>query len=224
MSGHSHLPGTFSALGENLSNVLESNRNWAKSITQHQSDYFEISAKGQQPKIAWFGCSDSRVPAETVVQLGPGEIFVHRNIANQFLHSDLNSLSVLQYAVEHLKVEHVIVCGHYGCGGVAASMTNNQHGIVDSWLLNIKDVYHANRALIDSTPHDKRADLLVDLNVLRQVSNIASSSIVQNTWAKGRRLEVHGWVYDIKTGLLKDLGKGISGPNKLVDPIYKLNA
>ncbi|CAG8811032.1 2396_t:CDS:2, partial [Racocetra persica] len=175
-------------------------------ISFAEAGFFASHAEGQKPKIVWFGCSDSRVPAETVVQLGPGEIFVHRNIANQFNHTDLNSLSVLQYAVEHLGVEHIIVCGHTGCGGVSASLSNDQHGLVDHWLRNIKDIYYANKSKIDALPERKdRVNELVKFNVVQQVYNISATNIVQNVWDRGGKLEVHGWVYDLGTGLIDDL-------------------
>ncbi|CAG8631455.1 10244_t:CDS:2 [Paraglomus brasilianum] len=187
----------------NLESLIENNEAWADG---QEPGFFSELATQQKPKIVWFGCSDSRVPAETIVQLGPGEIFVHRNIANLFLHTDLNSLSVLQYAVEHLGVEYVIVCGHYGCGGVTASLSTGQHGIVDNWLRMIKDIYRNNKHDVDSHYTKKeRINRLVELNVVRQVNNIASTPIVQEAWANGRKLEVHGWVYDLETGRLKDL-------------------
>ncbi|RHZ59903.1 hypothetical protein Glove_360g119 [Diversispora epigaea] len=209
----------FSDIGENPDALLENNKVWAKAHTKLDPDFFIDQAKGQQPKIVWFGCSDSRVPAETVVQLGPGEIFVHRNIANQFNHADLNCLSVLQYAVDHLKVEHIIVCGHYGCGGVIASMSNEQHGLVDHWLRNIKDIYHEHKKTFDKTDKN-HSDLLVELNVKQQVYHISATNIVQNAWALGRKLEVHGWVYDLSTGLLKNLDVDVKNAESLCDKIY----
>ncbi|CAI2193035.1 12015_t:CDS:2 [Funneliformis geosporum] len=216
------VPITFSEIEENLQRLLDSNKAWAKSITETKPEFFTTMAQAQHPKIVWFGCSDSRVPAETVVQLGPGEIFVHRNIANQFNHADLNSLSVLQYAVDHLKVEHIIVCGHYGCGGVLAAMSNNQHGLVDNWLRNIKDVYWINKSTIESSEPEKRADKLVELNVKQQVYNIAATSIVQSAWADGRKLEIHGWSYRLDNGILNDLEVDIKGEQDLSDHIYKV--
>ncbi|KAF0424762.1 carbonate dehydratase [Gigaspora margarita] len=216
------LPISFSEVGESLEGLLENNKKWAKTITAQVPTFFANHAKGQKPKIVWIGCSDSRVPAETVVQLGPGEIFVHRNIANQFNHTDLNSLSVLQYAVDHLKVEHIIVCGHYGCGGVLASMSNQQHGLVDHWLRNIKDVYCANKSEIDALPECDRANRMVELNVVQQVYNIAATNIVQNVWEGGRKLEVHGWVYDLGTGLIKDLEMNIREAKDLRDQIFQV--
>ncbi|CAG8646824.1 5617_t:CDS:2 [Funneliformis caledonium] len=209
-------------IGENLQRLLDNNKAWAKSITETEPEFFTTTAKAQHPKIAWFGCSDSRVPAETVVQLGPGEIFVHRNIANQLNHADLNSLSVLQYAVDHLKVEHIIVCGHYGCGGVLAAMSNDQHGLVDHWLRNIKDVYKNNKSTIESSAPEKRSNLLVELNVKQQVYNIAATNIVQSAWAAGRKLEIHGWAYRLDNGILNDLKVDIKGEKDLSDQIYKV--
>ncbi|CAG8543891.1 7303_t:CDS:2 [Ambispora leptoticha] len=215
------LPGTFSELGGNLDGLLAKNKAWADLVSKVQPGYFEKTAKEKQkPKILWIGCSDSRVPAEIVVQMNPGEIFVHRNIANQFVHTDLNSLSVLQYAVEHLGIEHVIVCGHYGCGGVEAALSNNQNGIVDHWLLNIKDVYNRNSPQFDTDDKDQKWNRLVKLNVIAQVQSIASTSIVQNAWKANKKLEVHGWVYDLKTGYLEDLECNIRNTSELPHPIY----
>ncbi|CAG8435276.1 6870_t:CDS:2 [Scutellospora calospora] len=217
------LPITFADVGESLEELLKNNKAWSSAITKQVPGFFANHAKEQKPKIVWIGCSDSRVPAETVVQLGPGEIFVHRNIANQFNHNDLNCLSVLQYAVDHLKVEHIIVCGHYGCGGVHASMSNEQHGLVDHWLRTIKEIYCANKSKIDALPPEDRANELVKLNVVQQVHNISATNIVQNVWDKGRKLEVHGWVYDLGTGLIEDLSIHIKGEEDLRDQIFKID-
>ncbi|CAG8615225.1 990_t:CDS:2 [Acaulospora colombiana] len=217
------LPTKFSDVGENLEELLRMNKIWANAITAQKPDFFAEHAKSQKPHILWIGCSDSRVPAETIVQLGPGEIFVHRNIANQFNHVDLNCLSVLEYAVEHLGVEHIIVCGHYGCGGVAASMTNKQFGIVDNWLCNLKDVYWKNKKLFTSElSEEERNGLLVRLNVKQQVYNISATSIVQRAWASGNKLKVHGWVYDLGTGLLEDIDIGVESEAQLCDQIYRV--
>ncbi|CAB4386190.1 unnamed protein product [Rhizophagus irregularis] len=202
--------------------LFANNKEWAKSITNETPDFFINSSKGQSPKIVWFGCSDSRVPVETIVKSGPGEIFVHRNIANQFHHSDLNSLSVLEYAVKFLEVEHVVVCGHYGCGGVICSMRSSQHGLVDNWIRGIKDVYRNNKNSVESCGSDKeKADLLVELNVKQQVQNISATDIVQTAWAKGKKLKIHGWAYQLDTGLLKDLKVDICSEQELKDQIYK---
>ncbi|CAG8750284.1 741_t:CDS:2 [Cetraspora pellucida] len=216
------LPISFSEAGENLEGLLKKNKEWANAITAQVPGFFANHAKGQKPKIVWFGCSDSRVPAETIVQLGPGEIFVHRNIANQFNHTDLNSLSVLQYAVDHLKVEHIIVCGHTGCGGVLASLSNGQHGLVDHWLRNIKDVYYANKPKIDMLSEEDRVNELVKFNVVQQVYNISATNIVQNVWEHGGKLEVHGWVYDLGTGLIEDLQINLKNAKDLRDQIFKV--
>jgi carbonic anhydrase len=208
-------------IDDNLQKLLDNNKEWAKSITDNNPQFFINSSKEQSPKFLWFGCSDSRVPAETIVKSGPGEIFVHRNIANQFNHTDLNSLSVLEYAVVYLKVEHIIVCGHYGCGGVKSSMSNKQYGLVDNWLRNIKDVHFNNKSLVESVESKKQEDLLVELNVKQQVRNISATSIVQNAWDKGRPLKIHGLVYSLETGLLKDLNSDIKGKQDLSrDQIY----
>ncbi|CAG8575035.1 11292_t:CDS:2, partial [Acaulospora morrowiae] len=213
---------SFSDVGENLEELFRMNKIWAETITAQHPDFFAERAKTQNPHIVWIGCSDSRVPAETIVQLGPGEIFVHRNIANQFNHTDLNSLSVLQYAIEHLQVEHVIVCGHYGCGGVAASMKNKQHGLVDNWLCNLKDIYWKNKKLFNELSEEERINLLVRLNVKQQVYNVTATSIVQRAWANGNQVKVHGWVYDLSTGLLEDLKVDIENETELCDQIYKV--
>ena len=183
--------------------------------SKQQPDFFEQSAKGQSPKYLWIGCSDSRVVPNQITQLPPGEIFVHRNIANVFVHNDLNSLSVLEYAVQVLKVEHIIVAGHYGCGGVAAALNmeeqGEEHGLVDNWLRHIGDVYqqHQNelQAISDT---EERCRWLCELNISKQVSNIARTAIVRHAWENGQTLEIHGWIYDVKDGLLRDLGIRVS--------------
>ncbi|RIA86234.1 carbonate dehydratase, partial [Glomus cerebriforme] len=202
--------------------LLDNNREWVESITKDNPDFFINLSKRQSPKIILFGCSDSRVPVEIITKSGPGEIFVHRNIANQFNHADLNSLSVLEYAVCHLGVEHVIVCGHYGCGGVAAALGNGKNGLVDNWLRNIKDVYRHNKNSLESVEGKERADLLVELNVKKQVENISATEIVQSAWANGKKLKIHGLVYSLETGILKDLKFDINGVQDL-DQIYRYN-
>jgi carbonic anhydrase len=175
-------------------------------MTKKDPDFFERLSKGQKPEVLWIGCSDSRVPANEITNTLPGEIFVHRNIANMVVHSDMNMLSVLDYAVNQLGVKHIIVCGHYGCGGVKAAMENGQFGLVDNWLRYIKDVYRLHAAELDSiTDPTARFDRLVELNVAEQVFDLAKTSIVQNAWHNGREVFVHGWVYSLKTGLIKDL-------------------
>jgi len=207
-------------IDDNLQKLLDNNKEWAESMSP---EFFTTLSSGQNPKFVWFGCSDSRVPAETIVKSKPGEIFVHRNIANQFVHTDLNSLSVLEYAVNHLNVEHIIVCGHYGCGGVLASMSNKQCGLVDNWLRNIKDIHWNNQSLMNSVEPEKQADLLVELNVKQQVYNISATSIVQGAWANGRKLKIHGLVYHIGTGRLSNLNIDMEGEQDLCNQIYKVS-
>jgi len=194
-----------------LVHLFENNKAWAEGKVQSDPDAFLRLSKGQMPKYLWIGCSDSRMPANEILGLQPGDVFVHRNVANLFPHTDFNCLSVLQYGVEYLHVEHVIVCGHYGCGGVAAAMENAQFGLVDNWLRNIRDVLsHEQEELKAISDFDARYRRLVELNVVHQVMNVCHTTIVQNAWNRGQSLTVHGWVYDIATGLLKDLNCCIS--------------
>lgn len=184
--------------------LLLENKAWAQEKVEVDPDFFKRLEKIQTPDFLWIGCSDSRVPANEVTGTQPGEIFVHRNIANMVVHTDLNMLSVLDYAVNHLKVKHVIVCGHYGCGGVKAAMTQHDLGIINKWLRNIKDVYRYHRDEIDAIPDsDARADRLVELNTKEQVMNLAKTSIIQRAWKNHQRPHLHGWVYGLKDGLLK---------------------
>lgn len=187
------------------SNLLEKNKKWADAINQEDPDFFTKLAKQQKPKYLWVGCSDSRVPATQIVDLEPGEIFVHRNIANQVIHTDLNCLSVIQYAVEVLKVEHIIVCGHYGCGGVQASMSDVQHGLIDNWLRHIKDVSRFNAEELENCKPEEKFDRLCELNVLEQVHNVSNTTIVKNAWKSAQNLSIHGWIYNIENGILKNL-------------------
>ncbi|HEY0262847.1 MAG TPA: carbonate dehydratase [Chitinophagales bacterium] len=186
--------------------LLLQNKAWVQEKLSDDPLYFKRMAKGQQPRFLWIGCSDSRVPADEVTGTEPGELFVHRNIANLVVHADINLLSVLQYAVEVLEVKHIIVCGHYGCGGVNAAMTNKRLGIIDEWLQNIKDVYNTNKFELDaiSTEQD-RSNRLVELNVIAQVKHLAETSIVQNAWEQHQRPQLHGWVYGLDNGLIKPI-------------------
>jgi carbonic anhydrase len=189
-----------------LKPLFEKNRQWASKIKESDPDFFTRLSKQQNPEYLWIGCSDSRVPANQIVDLAPGEIFVHRNIANLVIHTDLNCLSVIQYAVEVLKVKHIIVCGHYGCSGVKAAMDNHEHGLIDNWLRNIKDVYRLHREKIDAPQNEQdRLNLLCELNVVEQVGNVCHTTIVQSAWKAGQELTVHGWAYSIEDGILKDL-------------------
>ncbi|WP_294822249.1 carbonate dehydratase [uncultured Flavobacterium sp.] len=186
--------------------ILDNNRIWSETKLAKDPEYFNNLAKGQSPPLLWIGCSDSRVPANEVIGAQPGEVFVHRNIANMVVHTDMNMLSVLDYAVNVLKVKHVIVCGHYGCGGVKAAMGNDSIGLIDNWIRHIKDVYRHHKQYLDSIidEHD-RFNAFVELNVKEQVMDLAKTSIVQNAWRNGQDLCLHGWVYGLDSGIVKDL-------------------
>ncbi len=186
--------------------ILDNNKIWSETKLSQDPEYFEKLAHGQQPPLLWIGCSDSRVPANEVIGAQPGEVFVHRNIANMVVHSDMNMLSVLDYAVNVLKVKHVIVCGHYGCGGVKAAMGNSSIGLIDNWIRHIKDAYRHNRQYLDSIiDENDRFKAFVEINVKEQVMHLAKTSIVQGAWANGQELCLHGWVYGLDTGIVKDL-------------------
>ncbi|MEG8946358.1 carbonate dehydratase [Rosettibacter firmus] len=194
-----------------LQHLFIKNQNWATNIKKHNPDFFTRLSQQQKPEYLWIGCSDSRVPANQIVDLMPGEIFVHRNIANVVVHTDLNCLSVIQYAVEVLEVKHIIVCGHYGCGGIKAALENKDHGLIDNWLRHIKDVYRIHKDKFnDITDEEHKLSLLCELNVIEQVNNVCNTTIVQNAWKSNKELTVHGWIYSIKDGLLKDLNVSIS--------------
>ena len=196
--------------------LLENNKNWVANQLAIDPLYFEKLANSQNPEYLWIGCSDSRVPANQITGTSPGDIFVHRNIANMVIHSDMNMLSVLSYAVEVLKVKHIIVCGHYGCGGVLAAMENKQFGLIDNWLRHIKDVYRLHFKELDAIKDNKqRTDRLVELNVIEQVQDLGKTSIVQNAWKREQPLHIHGWVYDVKDGIIKDLDVNFKGTSDL---------
>ncbi|KAI9304965.1 carbonate dehydratase [Cunninghamella echinulata] len=202
--------------------LLENNRQWAAAVIEEDPEFFKNIALRQEPKILWIGCSDSRVPANQIVQLGPGEIFVHRNIANVVNHADLNCLSVLQFAVESLKVEHIIVCGHYNCGGVSAALSNKSFGLIDNWLRSIKDVYQKNESEFKEIQDETlRIRKLVELNAINSAKNVCHSVIVQNAWKQGQKLTVHAWAYDIEDGRAKKLDWTVSDNEKLAN-IYKI--
>jgi carbonic anhydrase len=189
-----------------LSPLFGRNRDWARSMREQEPEFFEKLVQQQSPDYLWIGCADSRVPANEIVGLLPGELFVHRNVANVVVHTDLNCLSVLQYAVDVLDVEHVIVCGHYGCGGVQAALANRRLGLIDNWLRHVQDVKKKHAAAIDGLPDDAaRLHRLCELNVIEQVFNVCQTTIVQSAWDRGKKLEVHGWIYDLHDGLLNDL-------------------
>lgn len=200
--------------------LLDGNKKWVKEKLDQDPDFFKRLANGQSPEILWIGCSDSRVPANEITGTQPGDIFVHRNIANMVVHSDMNMLSVLHYAVDVLKVRHIIVCGHYGCGGVEAAMLGKQYGLIDNWLGHIKDVYRYHHDELDSIQDvAERKRRFVELNVLEQVHGLGKTSIVQNAWMKNQPLNIHGWVYDVKDGIIRDLGLTFSGAKDL-HPAY----
>jgi carbonic anhydrase len=204
----------------NIDKLLLENKAWAQEKLEENPDYFKKLAALQTPEYLWIGCSDSRVPANEVTGTAPGEIFVHRNIANMVVHTDINLLSVLTYAVDVLEVKHIIVCGHYGCGGVKAAMGNNYLPLINNWLRNIKDVYKTNRAEIQSIEgEEKQFDRLVELNVLEQVHHLAETNIVQGAWKKREMPLIHGWVYGLNNGIIKPLVT--IGPESEMDPLYK---
>lgn len=201
--------------------LLEGNREWVAERLEKDPEYFDKLAKGQSPPMLWIGCSDSRVPANEITNTQPGEIFVHRNIANMVVHSDMNMLSVLDYAVQVLKVRHVVVVGHYGCGGIIAAMSHQQFGLIDNWLRNIKDVYRLHKDELDAiTDDEQRSRRLVELNVIEQVYNLCKTSTVQNTWAKKEPLYIHGWVYDVRNGIIRDLQVSVK-ENTDMEGIYR---
>jgi len=200
-----------------LKHLFDRNLAWANEIKKNDPDFFSQLSKQQAPEYLWIGCSDSRVPANQIVNLPPGEIFVHRNIANVVVHTDLNCLSVIHFAVEVLKVKHIIVCGHYGCGGIKAAMEDTDHGLIDNWLRHIKDVSRFNaQALEDAKPED-RQNLLCEFNVIEQVRNVCSTSVIQSAWKSGANLSVHGWVYSIENGIIKDLNTSMSSHAQLLE-------
>jgi carbonic anhydrase len=202
--------------------ILENNKKWVESQLAIDVDYFKDLSKGQTPPLLWIGCSDSRVPANEIIGAKPGEVFVHRNIANMVVHSDMNMLSVLDYAVNVLKVKHVIVCGHYGCGGVKAAMSNDSIGIIDNWIRHIKDVYRLHSDYLDSIDNDNdRFNAFVELNVKEQVFDLSKTSIVQSAWKNGQDLTLHGWSYGLNSGYVTDLNVNMSS-NKDLDDVYQL--
>lgn len=193
-----------------LQHFFDRNVKWANRILAKDPEFFATLSRQQKPEYLWIGCSDSRVAANQIVDLPPGEVFVHRNIANLVVHTDLNCQSVIQYAVEILKVKHIIVCGHYGCGGVKAAMDERECGLMDNWLRNIRDVRRFNSEALEGLQEDEQFSLLCELNVKEQARNVCNSTIVQNAWKNGAELYIHGWIYDIENGLLNDLGSCVS--------------
>ena len=203
--------------------ILDNNKNWVESKLGLDPDFFNKLADGQQPPLLWIGCADSRVPANEIIGAQPGEVFVHRNIANMVVHTDMNMLSVLDYAVNVLKVKDIIVCGHYGCGGVKTAMGNASVGLIDNWLRHIKDTYRFNKAELDAIEDEnERFNRFVEINAMEQVLNLAKTSIVQNAWASGQELHIHGWVYGIGTGIVKDLEVSLNS-NEDLDQVFQLD-
>lgn len=205
-----------------LTKLLENNRSWAATQVAADPEYFERLAEQQTPKFLWIGCSDSRVPANQILGLKPGEVFVHRNVANLVVHTDMSCLSVMQFAVEVLKIQHIIVCGHYGCGGVHAACDTKQLGLIDNWLRHIKDIYVRHRRELDAINDPRaRGDRLCELNVVEQVKNVCHTTIVQDAWATGQPISVHGLIYGLKDGLLRDLAVRVANPEHL-EAIYRM--
>lgn len=202
--------------------ILDNNKEWVETTLAEDPNYFKDLAKGQTPPLLWIGCSDSRVPANEIIGAKPGEVFVHRNIANMVIHSDMNMLSVLDYAVNVLKVKHVLVCGHYGCGGVKAAMGNDSVGIIDNWIRHIKDVYRFHHRELDAIEDQtSRFNRFVEINVIEQVFDLAKTSIVQSAWKNGQELTLHGWVYGLNSGFVTDLNVNFSS-DKDLDNVYQL--
>ncbi len=200
----------------NIQELLENNRNWSENVTRENPSFFANLADQQNPDYLWIGCSDSRVSANTIVGLLPGEIFVHRNVANLVNHTDMNCLSVIQFAVEVLQVDHIIVCGHYGCGGVMAAVDDERHGLIDNWLRHIRDTANLHATVLESIADpNERLNLLCQLNVVEQVQNVGETTIVQDAWERGQQLEIHGWIYGLKDGKVRDLEISISSEASL---------
>jgi carbonic anhydrase len=198
-----------------IAELFENNRRWAEGLTRDRPDFFAALEAVQRPEYVWIGCSDSRVPANDIVGLLPGELFVHRNVANVVSHTDLNCLSVLQFAIEVLQVGNVIVCGHYGCGGVRAALENARLGLIDNWLRHVQDVRALHRAALEAAAPEARVNLLCELNVVEQARHVCETTVVQDAWARGQALAVHGWIYALGDGRLRDLGFSVNGPDKL---------
>ncbi len=203
-----------------LQHLLEKNKQWSAKVNKNDPAFFHRLSQQQSPEYLWIGCSDSRVPANEIVDLLPGELFVHRNVANVVVHTDLNCLSVIQYAVDVLKVKHIIVCGHYGCGGVHAALQKRRFGLIDNWLRHIQDIHHIHQQIVagEKDFHDQ-VDRLCELNVIEQVINVCETTIVQDAWARGQSLHVHGWIYGLKDGLIRDLGVSTNNADEMF-PIH----
>ena len=200
-----------------LSNMFEKNREWAAEMVRHDPEFFERLSGQQAPRYLWIGCADSRVPANQITGLLPGEMFVHRNVANVVVHADLNCLSTIQFAVDVLHVEHIIVCGHYGCGGVLAALRDERLGLIDNWLRHVQDVRRKHQQQLDALGAEaERHTRLCELNVIEQVANVCQTTVVRDAWARGQALTVHGWIYGLRDGLLQDLGMCVSGEAELI--------
>ena len=198
-----------------IQHLFENNQKWAEKVKAENPDFFKNLSEQQKPDYLWIGCSDSRVPANELLGMQPGEVFVHRNIANQVVHSDLNCLSVIQYAVEALHVKHIIVCGHIGCGGVKASMEDESHGLIDNWLNHIKNVYRFHKEKLDAIEsEEEKVDTLCELNVIEQVANVCNTTVLRNAWDRGENITVHGFIYNLRDGILKDLNVSVTGEDK----------
>ncbi|HYF20323.1 MAG TPA: carbonate dehydratase [Ramlibacter sp.] len=203
-----------------IDDLFAHNRAWAAQMERERPGFFAGLTKQQKPRFMWIGCSDSRVPANQITGLEPGEVFVHRNVANVVVHSDLNALSTIQFAVDMLKVEHIMVVGHYGCGGVLAALNDVRVGLADNWIRHIQDVRDRHRGILANIAPDKRGDALVDLNVIEQVVNVCVSTVMHDAWAKGQKVTVHGWAYGVHDGLLQDLHMDVSSTDSL-EPLYR---
>ncbi len=208
------------ALMADIQDLFSHNRAWAAEMERARPGFFSSLVKQQKPKFMWIGCSDSRVPANQITGLEPGEVFVHRNVANVVVHSDLNALSAIQFAVEMLKVEHIIVVGHYGCGGVMAALNNQRVGLADNWIRHIQDVRDRHRGILEGVSPEQRGDVLVDLNVIEQVVNVCVSTVLTDAWAKGQKVSVHGWAFGVHDGLLQDLHMTVSSTDS-IEPLYR---
>ncbi len=204
-------------MSTSLQHLFDNNRAWADRMVQENPAYFSRLANQQNPKYLWIGCSDSRVPANQITGLDPGEVFVHRNVANVVVHSDLNALSVIQYAVDALKVEHIMVVGHYGCGGVLAATRGTRVGLADNWLRHVQDVRLRHRQRLNHLPQEELESVMCEMNVIEQVGNVALSNVMQDAWSRGQKVSVHGWIYGLDDGLVKDLGVTMGGAHEVVD-------
>ena len=207
-------------MASSLQHLFDNNRAWAARMEQQRPGFFTQLAKQQAPKYLWIGCADSRVPANEITGLDPGEVFVHRNIANVVVHSDLNALSVIQFAVDHLKVEHIMVVGHYSCGGVLAALRGTRVGLADNWLRHVHDVKLRHRKRLDHLTIAQQQDTLCEMNVIEQVGNVALTNVLQDAWARGQKVTVHGWCYGLADGLVKDLGVSMQGSHEVM-PVFQ---